>query len=387
MFSRSLMTLSFVALSTPLVVAATTDQRAARMRFEVMDENRDGVVSREEWRGSARAFSVQDWNGDGRLSGEEVRIGARKNVNWEEADHNPSRYERNLTWTAAAFTNLDHNRDGRLTPNEWHFDTETFRRVDNNRDNAINRAEFLGGDDDDAREVSFDDLDVNNNGRVEQTEWFYSDTAFTLLDRNRDGILSRFEVVGSQPSADTYDQFASLDYDRNGNLARDEWHWSQNSFNQRDTNRDGRLSRREFDAAGGSPTPGTTAGTTAGADLPSVRVNAQTRWTDAAIEVRAGDTLTFDASGSITMSDDGSDTAAPAGSTKGRSAPDAPVLSQLAGGLIMRIDEYGPIFIGGRRSITAPVSGRVYLGVNDDHLPDNRGEFTVTVGVRGRTSR
>jgi hypothetical protein len=30
-----------------------------------------------------------------------------------------------------------------LTSNEWHFDLETFRRVDRNRDNAINLAEFL----------------------------------------------------------------------------------------------------------------------------------------------------------------------------------------------------------------------------------------------------
>ena len=37
--------------------------------------------------------------------------------------------------------------------------------------------------------------------------------------------------------------------------------------------------------------------------------------------------------------------------------------------------------------MTAPVSGRVYLGVNDDHLPDNNGEFVVNLGVRTRTSR
>ena len=62
-------------------------------------------------------------------------------------------------------------------------------------------------------------------------------------------------------------------------------------------------------------------------------------------------------------------------------------MNQLAGALILRIDDYGPIFIGSRHTITAPMSGRVYLGVNDDHLPDNSGEFLVTVSVRGRTSR
>ncbi len=102
------------------------------------------------------------------------------------------------------------------------------------------------------------------------------------------------------------------------------------------------------------------------------------------IVVRAGDTVTLDASGTIQMSDDAKDTATPAGSTTGRRAPDAPVLNQLAGGLLAQIDNYGPIFVGGRRTFTAPVSGRLYFGVNDDHLADNRGEFVVNVSVAPR---
>lgn len=383
MFSRALLALSFVALSVPFTFASTAEQaRAARMRFEVMDRNSDGAISRAEWQGSARSFQVHDWNGDGRLAGDEVRIGARRNDRTEVADHVPGRAERFLNWTAAGFTSLDHNRDSRITANEWHFDLESFRRADNNRDDVLTRAEFIGeGDIDDDREDSFDDLDANNNGLVEKNEWHASATMFSVLDRNRDGVLSRFEVVGSTNSLDTYDEFASLDVDRDSAIERAEWHWSNASFTQRDANRDGRLTRREFDAAGGAP------GTASAAGTQTVQVNSLNRWTDAMLTVRAGDTITFDASGSITMSTDNTDTATPAGSTRGRGAPDAPVLQQLAGGLIMRIDSYGPIFIGGKRTITAPVSGRVYLGVNDDHLPDNRGEFTVTVGVRGRTSR
>ena len=74
--------------------------------------------------------------------------------------------------------------------------------------------------------------------------------------------------------------------------------------------------------------------------------------------------------------------ASPAGSALNRRAPDAPVLNQPAGGLIARIDNYGPIFLGGRRTFTAPVSGRLYFGVNDDHLDDNKGEFVVNVSAR-----
>ena len=116
-----------------------------------------------------------------------------------------------------------------------------------------------------------------------------------------------------------------------------------------------------------------------------MRVNAQQRWTDTGLNVRAGDVMTFQSSGEIRMSDDTGDTATPAGSRRGRTAPDAPILNQSAGALIAKIGDYSPMFIGNRGSVTVPVSGRLYLSVNDDHLPDNAGEFTVTVGIQNRT--
>src|SRR5262245_36681231 len=148
--SRTIYALSIAALAwmgAPAVQADSIGQQA-RMRFESMDRNGDGVISRSEWQGSERSFIVHDWNGDGLLSGEEVRIGGRR-TNVQEADHMPNRYEQNLNWTEQNFNALDHNRDGRLTRNEWHWDTETFGRVDTNDDNAISRAEFLATDDDD----------------------------------------------------------------------------------------------------------------------------------------------------------------------------------------------------------------------------------------------
>ena len=53
--------------------------------------------------------------------------------------------------------------------------------------------------------------------------------------------------------------------------------------------------------------------------------------------------------------------------------------------MIAKVGDYSPMFIGNRGSVTVPVSGRLYLSVNDDHLPDNAGEFTVTVGIQNRT--
>jgi Ca2+-binding EF-hand superfamily protein len=372
---------ALLACGLAVILQITLDAQGARIRFESMDANNDGVITRAEWRGSDRAFQNQDWNGDGRLSGQEVAIGGRRNQNFEEADHVPNRFERYVSWTQAGFNNLDHNRDRRITSNEWHFDVETFRRVDRDRDGGLDQTEFLGGEVDDVRDAGFDDLDWNNNGRVERSEWSGSPAVFTNLDRNRDGVLSRFEVVGGVDTPnDTWDEFASLDYNRNGSLSRDEWHWSAVSFQRRDANRDGMLSRQEFATSGGAPGAVGTSGT----PQRTVRINPQQRWTDTGIIVRAGDTVTLNASGNIQMSDDPKDTATPVGSTTGRRAPDAPVLNQLAGGVLAQIDNYGPIFVGGRPSFTAPVNGRLYLGVNDDHLADNRGEFVANISVAGR---
>ena len=225
MFSRSLVltfgSLAMASLGVSSSPVATTVEAQARYRFQEMDRNGDGVITRDEWRGSSRSFKV---------------------------------HERNLSYTQQAFNNLDHNHDGRLTPNEWHYDVETFRRIDRNGDNVITASESLGQDWDDDRGDNFDDLDYNNDGYVSRSEWHGGAREFDALDRNHDGRLSRYEVVGSNSSFNTYDQFSNLDYDRDGNLSRAEWHGSNRSSNEADANRDGVVSRSEFERYG---TPGT----------------------------------------------------------------------------------------------------------------------------------
>jgi Ca2+-binding EF-hand superfamily protein len=244
-------TLAFIFCAAAVTGASAQNQR--NIRFASMDGNRDGVITRKEWNGSDRSFQVHDWNRDGILSGEEVRPGAqRPNANDEEFDYSEREYPY-ADWTARGFSTLDHNRDNRITRDEWHFDVEMFRRADRNRDNVLSRAEFLGEDNqDDDRGDRFDYLDTNNDGRVSRAEWHGTAERFDALDDNRDGMLTRVEARGtSEPPTDL---FTSVDVNRDNRISPGEWHWSRPSFDNRDNNRDGILTREEFGDSSSTPT-------------------------------------------------------------------------------------------------------------------------------------
>ena len=180
-----------IGLAVAILAGAATAQ--AQMRFQGMDRNNDGVITRDEWRGNDHSFRNQDWNGDGVLSGDEVRPGARRQTQLgpgleprrqrRQAGHpdrpalqrlrheqrrprgtqrmarrrrvcSPSRRQpRRLSRRCRSTSqgggfNLDahggpaypllrtrRNRDGWITRNEWSMGDADFNRLDVNRDN------------------------------------------------------------------------------------------------------------------------------------------------------------------------------------------------------------------------------------------------------------
>jgi len=141
---------------------------------------------------------------------------------------------------------------------------------------------------------------------------------------------------------------------------------------------------------GNYPFNTTAAAPSAPANIPqgAIRVPANAAWVPTNIVVRAGDRLAFNASGQVQLSDDAGDIATPGGSHRGRFAAGAPIPSALAGALIGKIGNSPPFAIGDMTGpLSMPARGALFLGVNDDHVNDNRGEFAVQVQPVGRTQR
>ncbi len=234
--------------------AAGSQSSSNLFRFRSMDTNANNQIERSEWTGSQQSFNTHDWNRDGVLSNSEVRMGARRWPN-DEDDFDPNGP---ATWTQQSFRRIDRNNDGRIIPNEWYYGAEYFRRADRDRNGVLSATEFVNNATwDDDRDDSFENLDMNNNGRVELREWHGTAAAFGALDRNNDDVLSRAEVVGDGTMR--FDSFGSLDANSNGRVDVGEWRWSVASFNRYDTNSDNSISRQEFNARGGAPTAGATA--------------------------------------------------------------------------------------------------------------------------------
>jgi PKD domain/EF hand len=246
-------------------------------------------------------------------------------------------------------------------------------------------------------QLRFRGMDADNDGVITRSEWRGNDQSFRTHDWNDDGVLSGDEVrVGGRRSGSDVDdrdvgagefrdwterRFNALDRNGDGRVARSEWRFDLESFRRADRNRDGLLTRSEFLGEGASDDEGDYRSTGQGQ---VVVVDARQPWTDTGLVIRAGDRVRIEADGSVRLSNDSSDVAAPAGARSGRQASGAPFPQQRAGSLIARIGSE-PIWIGDSGIITrAPATGRLYLGVNDDFFEDNSGSFRARVAVQDR---
>jgi Ca2+-binding EF-hand superfamily protein len=237
--------------------AASASYAQGQMRFRGMDDNNDGRITRDEWRGNDRSFRNQDWNGDGVLSGDEVRPGARRQTNWNQDWNRDGIVDNQDNLIAQRFRGYDTNGDGRVSASEWPGNQRLFARLDANRDNFLTIQEYTSGggfrsDSQGGPSNRFSTLDINRDGWITRSEWNMDNISFNRLDTNRDNRISRYEFE-NEPAGATYTpaEFANADVNRDGWITRGEWRMGAAEFDRIDTNNDNRISRFEFESATG----------------------------------------------------------------------------------------------------------------------------------------
>ena len=111
-----------------------------------------------------------------------------------------------------------------------------------------------------------------------------------------------------------------------------------------------------------------------------VTVRANTAWTDTGVDVRFGQEIYVEAAGEIRWGP-GDRRDGPDGERNSPFNANRPMSNRPAGALIGRIGETNDFFFIGTatEAIRVRASGRLFLGINDDVLTDNTGNFRVVV--------
>jgi hypothetical protein len=111
----------------------------------------------------------------------------------------------------------------------------------------------------------------------------------------------------------------------------------------------------------------------------TIIVSATQAWTSTGLRVKRGDRLEIIGFGDIGIGNNASSGVggSPAATIAGVQYP---LQTAPAGALIARINDGKPFpVVNVAQPITMPMDGTLFLGINDDHVEDNAGNYTVTV--------
>ncbi|HYR87268.1 MAG TPA: signal transduction protein [Terriglobia bacterium] len=116
-----------IGLALPLAAQQAQDKgHRGGQRFEKLDTNKDGKISKDEWKGQANLFDRLDTNHDGFLTMDEMKQGRQAaRQNWGQ----------NLQ-------NMDADHDGKISRQEWQGRAEMFDRLDADHDGFVTKDEL-----------------------------------------------------------------------------------------------------------------------------------------------------------------------------------------------------------------------------------------------------
>jgi hypothetical protein len=136
-----------------------------------------------------------------------------------------------------------------------------------------------------------------------------------------------------------------------------------------------------------TPQGGAGAGFGGGAGDRVVTIPGDSQGTDTGLELRRGDRVTINATGSVVANSRIGGVSAEGRSESYSLRQNYPVTDVGGGALVGYIQmrngqKSRPFYIGSQNTFTAPVDGRLYLFVNDDDYRDNSGSFSVRLDIQ-----
>jgi len=211
-------------------------------RLMQMDANKDGQISKDEWKGRPESFARIDKDKDGVLSKKELEAlgrDMRRRGGWKNRPAD------------ALFRRMDKDGDKRISAEEWTMRPELFAKFDANNDGFIEAGEVMpqGGRGRMRYDVSsgkdsaafLQRYDKNRDGSIDTKE-FPHERRFKEIDADGNGVLSRAEIeqsldkVRSERSLDFIERF---DLNRDGKVTREEFTGPARVFEAKDKNFDG----------------------------------------------------------------------------------------------------------------------------------------------------
>ena len=127
--------LSKAELQAAMAKARDNRGRNRADRFAMLDVDKNGVVTKAEWKGPAEMFDRLDKDGNGEISKSEAAEMRRQRGDRGERGGRGDRRER----MRERMKELDLNGNGSVERNEFPGDDEAFDRLDQNGDGVINK--------------------------------------------------------------------------------------------------------------------------------------------------------------------------------------------------------------------------------------------------------
>ena len=229
---------------------------AMKARLEAMDTDKDGKVSKAEFTGIPANFGRMDTDSDGFLSKEEIDRAAKamgaagtpgeqiQRLKAMDTDKDGTITKAEFKGQPAMFARLDKNQDGVISADEMPTGAPATAKA---------AARPVSGE----LGLRLKAMDVNGDGKLSKAEFKGNEAMFDQLDLNKDGSITGDEQ--SQAAQALKTRLQAMDSDGDGKITKDEYKGSAESFDRLDINKDGVISKDDSPAQNPKTATGKTA--------------------------------------------------------------------------------------------------------------------------------